>query len=138
VYNGVEYYEVDGVYFYVQPGLFKDISDISYRFINCAANIKNRPICIFRCWGTGELVCEYDFREDCDFKKTIDGVDVFYREQDIDFANKNVLGFVKQCLKERHNYNVVCYLNEGVDDDKYSIREDLTLFDFFRRYCKSN
>jgi hypothetical protein len=133
----VKYYEVNGVYFYVEPELFENISDISDEWEEYAKNIKNRPIYVFRGWKTDELMCDYDFRFDCDFKKTIDGVDVFYREQDIDFTDKNVLGFVKQCLKERHNYNVVCYVDEGINGDDYSVRENFTLCDFFRWYCNS-
>jgi hypothetical protein len=135
-HNGVKYYEVNGVYFYVEPGLFKDISDVSNEWEEYAENIKNRPIYIFKSRKTDELMCSYTMRVDCEYETKIDDVTVYYNRPNIDFTDKNVLGFVRQCLKERRNYNVVCYVDEGVGGDAYNVCEDLTLNDFFAEYCR--
>jgi hypothetical protein len=130
VHSGVKYYEYNGVYFYRDDGLFSDEKFMEF-MQQGSEYVNNRPIYIFRVHETGQIVCEHGFRGDCKLKKQIDDMTVMYRESDIDFNDRDVIGFVEQCWLDKRNYNVVCFTRGGVDG--YEVASDLTLREFFKK-----
>jgi hypothetical protein len=132
VYNGVRYYEYQGVYFYREEGLFSDEKFMEL-MRGYSVAINNAFIYINRD-KNGFLRCSYDVREDCEQKKQIDGMKIMYCGSDIDFADKNAYSFVRQCWQERTNHNVICFIYDGLNH--FGRDNRLTLKEFFRKYCR--
>jgi hypothetical protein len=133
-YNGTEYYKYNGVYYYREDGVFDD--DAFFEKMKKSSElIKNRAIYIFRSPVNNMLMCEYERRIDCHHETVINGCTVVYREEDINFNDADVMGFVMHCLEERRNYNVVCYCKDKSRLNPYMTITDLTLFDFFHDFC---
>lgn len=132
IHNGVKYYEYDGVYFYRDGNIFDD-NKFMKLMQEYSQDFDERPIYVFRGRKSGELICKFDMRNDCKLKKQVNGVTIMYRESDIDFNDKTVLGFIKLCHLEQRNHNVVCFLDDGFGG--YRTQCDLTLNDFFKDFC---
>jgi hypothetical protein len=129
-YDGVKYYEYNGVYFYRDKNLFSDEKFMEL-MRQGSEYVNNRPIYVFRAYGDGQIICEYAARCDCELKKQIDDMTIMYREADIDFNNRDIYGFIEQCWSEKQNHNVVCFMSGGLDG--YDVESDLTLRVFFER-----
>lgn len=135
-FNGVKFYEGDGAYFYAEDGYFKSEKEMFDAFEHCLPYTINCPIYIFESFTNSGIMCSYEKRRDCKLKRVIDGKTVMYREADIDFSDVNILNFIEHCFCEQHNYNVTCFVNDGYDINKHDVVSDITLDDFFRRYCR--
>jgi hypothetical protein len=137
VYNGVKYYEYNGVYFYREEGLFSDEKFMKL-MRKGASVVKKSPICIYRGKRTGKLMCSFGSRTDCKLQKTIGKMNILYRDSEIDFDNRDVIGFIERCWDEKRNYNVICYFNDHLSDygSEFGADDEMTLSDFFEKYCK--
>jgi hypothetical protein len=130
-HGDIKYYEYQNVYFHREENLLDDDMFMK-RMKSLAKAIHTRPIYIYRASTTGQLMCDYSFRLDCEYKKQIDDMKIMYREADIDFTNRNVIGFIEQCWLERKNHNVVCFLPDGFGNVR--TRTDMTLHGLFKYY----
>jgi hypothetical protein len=113
------------------------VDDDTFKGLICRYfdTVHERPIYIYKGADSGELKCSFVFRSDCKLKKQIGGITVMYREPDIDFNDETVLGFVKLCHAESKNHNVVCYIKDRSGLNDFDIKENLTLREFFAKYC---